>query len=188
MTLLLIGVLLFGLPHLGSIIAPNAARGLERQMGQKAYKGAYALASLLGIVLMAWGYARARATTPLLYEPWTSGRHVVLAMILVAFILIFSNQSKGYIARLTHHPFSLGIVLWSTAHLLANGEASVVWIFATMLVIGLADVVFSLMRGKRATHVPTLKGDLRGVAAGVGLYLVFALAFHPYVVGIKVMP
>jgi uncharacterized membrane protein len=187
MSLLIAGVILFGLPHLLSIVAPSITGSLKSRLGEKPYKGLYALASLAGVVLMGWGYVRTRDSADVLYAPWDSGRHVLLLVILVAFVLIFSNQSKGYVARLVHHPFSIGVVLWSIAHLLANGEAPVVWIFATTLVIGLADVVFGLTRGKRATHEPRLAHDLRGIAVGAGLYLLFAFAIHPHVFGVPVI-
>jgi uncharacterized membrane protein len=187
MLLIYFGILLFAGPHVGSLLAPRAFADLQARWGEKAYKGLYSLASLLGIVLMGWGYVQARGDASLYYEPWESGRHILLLLILLAFVLIFSNQSKGYISKFTHHPFSLGIALWSTAHLLANGEKPVVWIFGTMLIISLLDVVLGFSRGQFATHAPNWKHDLRGLIVGVGLYLVFAFVFHPYIIGIPVV-
>jgi uncharacterized membrane protein len=187
MWLVYLGTLLFVLPHLGSLVTRQLALDFKQSWGEKAYKGIYSLSSLLGIVLMGSGYVLARDTAGDYYEPWHGGRHALLLMIFLAFILIFSNQSKGYIARITHHPFSLGMVLWSTAHLMANGEKPVVWIFGSILLVGLTDIVFNISRGKLATHSPNWRHDARGLIVGIGLYLIFAFAFHPYIIGIPVV-
>ena len=65
-------------------------------MGEGGYKGLYSLVSIVGVVLIAWGFARYRATgwIDVWYPPaWT--RHVAVALILAAIDLL----RRGLFAR-----------------------------------------------------------------------------------------
>ena len=190
MTLLYIGSLLFGGTHLFSILFPGARNGLRARLGEKPWKGLYAIVSLIGLVLMVVGYGQSRAgpaTADLLYDGFYEMRHLTMLLVLVAFILIGASHSKGYLKKWLHNPMSIGIVLWSLGHLLVNGQRADVWLFGTFLVVGLADIVMSELRGKRPAHEPRLRSDIVAVIFGVVLYLVFAFLFHPYVLNVPVM-
>ncbi len=184
------GVMLFGGVHLFSLFLPGARDRLKARIGEKAYKGLYSVVSLVGVVLLAMAYLARRSgpsSLDLVYEPYYGARHLMMLLVLAGFILIFSNQSKGYISKLTHNPFSLGVVLWSFGHLLVNGETAVVVIFGLFLVLSVLDIVLSEMRGKRPTHQPNWRHDVRSLVVGVVLFFVFALVFHPYVLNIPVI-
>jgi uncharacterized membrane protein len=183
---LVLGVLAFGLPHALSILFPGSRNNIKLRLGEGLYKGVYSLLSLAGIGSFVWAYHIAPSES-VLYEPAYALRHPLMLVILLAFILIFSNNSKGHIRSWLKHPFSIGIGLWSISHLLLNGETAVVVIFATLLTLAVLDVVFSLARGKNAVFEPSWKYDLRGVAVGVVLYLVFLFGYHPYVLGVPVV-
>jgi uncharacterized membrane protein len=105
----------------------------------------------------------------------------------LTFILLGASHGKGHIKRIVRHPFSLAIVLWAASHLLVNGERALVWLFGSMLVVALADLIFSFARGKGPDHVPQVKSDIRAVVIGVVLYLVFLFGFHPYILGVPVV-
>ncbi len=187
---LFFGVLLFAGTHLFSLLLPGARGEVVKQLGEGRYKGLYSLVSLAGLVLLASAYwsNRSGPTPPgLLYEPWDAGRHFILLLVYLGFVLIFSNQSKGYITRLVRQPFSVGVGLWSTSHLLANGEPTVVVIFGMLLVLSIIDVIVSTVRRKPGPYQPNWLHDLRGLAVGTLLYLVFAFLFHPYVLHIPVV-
>jgi uncharacterized membrane protein len=183
---LYLGMFLFCGTHLFSTVLPSSRDRLKARLGEGAYKGAYSVLSVAALVLMGWAYVAGRGEGVLLYEPWYEARHVALLIVLIAFILIFSNGSLGHIRGTVKHPFSIGIVLWSIAHLMMNGEPAVVGIFASFLVVAIADIVFSFARGKIPRFEPRLAHDLRGIAVGVVLYLVFAFGFHPYVLNVPV--
>jgi uncharacterized membrane protein len=190
MTLLYIGALLFGGSHLFSILFPGLRDGFKARLGDKPWKGLYAVVSLLGLALMIMGYGQSRAgpaTADLLYDGWYEMRHLTMLLVLFAFILIGASHGKGYFKTWLHNPMSIGIVLWAAGHLLVNGQRADVWLFATFLVIGLADIVMSEIRGKRPAHTPRIRSDIVAVVVGVVLYLVFALLFHPYVLNVPVM-
>jgi uncharacterized membrane protein len=189
MTYFWLGALLFAGPHLFSTLLPGARNRLRDGLGRKAFQGIYALLSFLAVGSFVLGY-RAMTETPAtdaLYETWAQGRHAVMSAMLLAFILIGASHGKGHIKAWLHHPMSLGVALWAGAHLLANSERGLVVMFSTFLVVALADLVFSIARGKRPSHTPQLKSDIRAVVIGVVLFAIFAFLFHPYVVGIPVV-
>jgi uncharacterized membrane protein len=189
MTLLYIGALLFGGTHLFSILFPGLRDSFRSRLGVKPWKGLYALVSLAGLVLMIAGYMGSRAgpaTADILYEGWYEMRHLTMLLVLLAFILVGASHGKGYLKSWLHNPMSIGIVLWAGSHLLVNGQRADVWLFAPFLVIGLADILMSEIRGKRPGHTPRLRSDVIAVAVGVVLYLVFAFGFHPYVLNVPV--
>jgi uncharacterized membrane protein len=182
------GLIIFGFPHLLSSLAPGARDRLKQQLGENRYKLAYAAASLLGVVLMAFGYiAQRQMPATLLYQPYDGARHLAFLVILVGFILIANNGSRSHLRLWFGHPFSLGIMLWSATHLLLNGEKPVVLIFSVILLIAVLDVAMNVARGKMPAFEPTWSHDIRGLVAGTIVYLVFMFGFHPYILGIPVV-
>lgn len=184
-----LGVLLFAGPHLFSTLLPAARNGLKARLGEGPFKGLYALASLAGVVLLALAYLDGRAGPNALevyYDPPAAGRHINMLFSLAGFILLAASHGKGYIRSFVKHPMSLGMALWSTGHLLANGEKAVVVIFAMLLVVSVLDIIFSTARGKVPTHEPRLRSDIVAVVAGVAVYAVLAFGFHPYILNVPV--
>lgn len=191
MTYLTIGILLFGGSHLFSILFPALRDSLKRSLGEKLWKGLYALVSLTGLVLMIVGYSMSRsgpATADLLYQPADWTRHATMLLVLLGFILTGAAHGKGYLKAWLHNPMSLGVGLWAGGHLLANGQRSDVYLFGIFLVVAAADVVMSEIRGKRPTHQPRIRSDIIAVLVGVVLYAIFLYGFHPYVLNLPVVP
>lgn len=190
MTALYLGIILFGGSHLFSILLPSLRDGLKRSMGEKAWKGLYAVVSLAGLGLMIYGFTQSRAgplAADLVYYPPEWARHVTMLFVLIAFILLGASHGKGYLKTWLHNPMSLGIAFWSAGHLLANGKRTDVYLFGTFLVVALADILFSELRGKRPTHKPRLRSDIVAVVVGIVLYLIFLFGFHPYVLNLPVV-
>lgn len=190
MTYLYLGILLFGGPHLFSILFPALRDSLKQSLGEKPWKGLYSLVSLAGLVLMIVGFAKSRAgplAADLLYFPADWTRHATMLLVLLAFILLGASHGKGYLKKWLHNPMSIGIALWATGHLLANGKRTDVYLFGTFLVVAVADVLMSEARGKRPSHIPRLRSDIVAVAVGVVLYAVFLFGFHPYVLNLPVV-
>ncbi len=184
---LYLGILLFAGPHIFGILWPRSRDGLRTSMGEGAYKGLYSIASLVGVVLLVLAY---KYGTPEdfanVYEPFSGLKHLMFLMVLAGFILVAASHGKGYIKSWVKQPMSLGIGLWSTGHLLMNGERVVVYIFAMFLIISLLDLVLSTARNKVAVFEPRVRSDIIAVVAGTALFLVMMLGFHPYILGIPV--
>ena len=190
MWFLYLGIVLFAAPHLFSVLVPAARDGLKNSWGENRFKAFYAVLSLAGVVLMALGYwagRKARGADDFLDLPSGLSRHFIMAMIFLGFVLIFSAQSRSHIRLWLKQPFSLGIILWSLGHLLANGRASVVPIFATFFVIAVFDAGLSFARGKVPDFEPRWSHDIRGIAVAIVVAMVFVLWFHPYVLGIPLV-
>ena len=190
MTALYLGIVLFGGSHLFSIFFPGARDGLKARLGEKAWKGLYALASLAGIVLLVIGYWGSRSgprAADWLYVPADWSRHVVMLFVLLAFILLGASHGKGYLKKWLHNPMSIGIGLWSAGHLLANGKRTDVYLFGLFLVVALADIIMSEIRGKKPSHEPRLRSDVIAVIAGMVLYVIFLFGFHPYVLNLPIV-
>lgn len=189
MTYLWLGALSFGGLHLFSTILPRQRDSLEARIGEKAWKAGYSLLSILGIVFFILAY-RASGEGVLgefIYQPWVAGKHLVFLLVLLMFILLGAAGGKGYIKHYVRHPMSLGIALWASGHLLVNGERALVWMFGTLFVVAVADLIFSFARGKKPDHQPQIKSDIRAVVIGVIVYAIFLFGFHPYILGVPVV-
>jgi uncharacterized membrane protein len=184
-----LGVLLFGGLHLFSTLLPSHRNRLRDSIGERAWKISYSLVSVLGLIFFVLAYRNMGEGNlgDMLYQPWVQGKHLVMLLTLIMFILIGASHGKGHIKAYVHHPMSLGIALWAGGHLLVNGERVLVWMFGTLFVVAMADIIFSVSRGKRATHEPRLRSDIVAVATGIVLYLIFLFGFHPYVLGVPVV-
>ena len=190
MTLLYIGCLLFGGGHLVSILFPGLRDSFRAQLGANAWKALYGIVSLAGVVLMVVGFAQARAAMTqddILYEGVYGMKHLTMLLVLFAFILVGASHGKGYLRKWLRNPMSIGIVLWAGGHLLVNGRRCDFWVFGTFLVVGLADILMSEIRGKRPDYIPRVRSDIIAVVVGIVLYLVFLFGFHPYVLGLPVV-
>ena len=102
-------------------------------MGEGSYKLVYALVSVLGIALIAWGFAHYRAAGMIdVWEGLVSRktlvllRHITLALMLPAVILFVASYLRGHIYTTLKHPMLVSVKLWAVAHLLAKiGRAHV---------------------------------------------------------------
>lgn len=189
MTYLFIGIVLFGGSHLFSIAFPGLRDGLRARLGEKPWKGLYALLSLAGLGFMVAGFIQSRSgplAADWLYFPLDGARHITMLLVLLGFILVSASHGKGYIKKWVRNPMSLGIALWATGHLLANGKRTDVYLFGTFLMISLLDIIFSELRGKRPVHAPVIRSDIIAVIAGMVFYVIFLFGFHPYVLNLPV--
>jgi uncharacterized membrane protein len=190
MFILLLGLSMFSVVHLFSMLMPAARTYLKMQVGEGPFKGAYSLVAVAGVALIIWGYhivANGPEAGDLVYEPAAGNRHITMLLVLLAFIGIGASHGKGYIKTWVRQPMAVGVALWSVGHLLSNGRRYDLYIFGTFLALAVLDFILCTARGKAPTHQPVLRSDIIAVVAGVILYAVFAWGFHPYVLGIAVM-
>lgn len=166
-------------------------------MGEGSYKLVYALVSALGIALIVWGFAHYRAAG--MIDVWEGSvspktlvilRHITLALMLPAVILVVAAYLRGRIYATLKHPMLAGVKLWAAAHLLANGDLGSIILFGSFLGWAVFDRI-SLKRRADAGGPPIpvggLGNDLIAVAVGIVVYLALAFAFHPVVIGVPVV-
>ena len=159
--------------------------------GEGGYKIGYALISLLGLVLIVWGFAEYRATG--MWTVWTPPKllkHIAVALMLPAVILVVAAYLRGRIYKAVKHPMLAGVKLWAFGHLLANGDLGGIILFGSFLGWAVYDRI-SLKRradpGGPPIPVGGISNDLIAIVVGIIVYLALAFAFHPVVIGIPVM-
>jgi len=122
-------------------------------MGEGSYKLVYALISVLGIALIAWGFAHYRATGWVdIWNPPKALKHITLALMLPAVILVVAAFLRGHIYTTLKHPMLAGVKLWAAAHLLANGDLGSIVLFGSFLGWAVFDRI-SLKRRTDVMHV-----------------------------------
>jgi uncharacterized membrane protein len=160
-------------------------------MGEGGYKIFYALVSLAGLALIAWGFAEYRATGWIdVWNPPKAFKHITVALMLPAVILVVASYIRGRIYTTLKHPMLTGIKLWAAAHLLANGDLGSIILFGSFLAWAVFDRI-SLKRRPDAGAPPIPVGgpgnDLIAIVVGAVAYLALAFAFHPVVIGVPVV-
>ena len=159
--------------------------------GEAAYKIGYSLVSALGLVLIVWGFGHYRATGWIdVWYPPKAMKHITLALMLPAVILVVASYLRGRIYATLKHPMLAGIKLWGAAHLLANGDLGSIILFGSFLAWAVYDRI-SLKHRSDAGAPPIPVGgpgnDLIAIAVGIVAYLALAFAFHPVVIGVPVV-
>ena len=160
-------------------------------LGEGGYKIFYALVSLAGLVLIVWGFAQYRATGWIdVWYPPKALKHVAVALMLPAVIMVVAAYIRGRIYTTLKHPMLSGVKLWALAHLLANGDLGSIVLFGSFLGWAVFDRI-SLKHRADAGAPPIPVGgpgnDLIAVAVGLVAYLALAFAFHPVVIGVPVV-
>jgi uncharacterized membrane protein len=189
MNLLILGIVLFGVPHLFSSLAPALRDGLKARFGERRWRGGYTLVTALGLVLMIWGFVHAsgsRQGAEWLYLPEAWMRHVTMLLVLGGFIALAAARGQSHIRLWLRQPMSVGVSLWAIGHLLANGRKIAVILFGTFLLIALADIAASTLRGRVPAYAPQVRADVIAVLLGLVLYALVLFVIHPYVFGIPV--
>ena len=188
-------VMILGLVLFLGVHIVTTQRGLRARLiaswGEGGYKAGYALVALLGLALIVWGFADYRATgwIDVWYPPkWI--KHVTVALMLPAVILVVAAYIRGRIYTAVKHPMLAGVKLWALAHLLANGDLGSIILFGSFLGWAVFDRISLKHRtdaGAPPIPVGGLGNDLIAVAVGIVAYLALAFAFHPVVIGVPVV-
>jgi uncharacterized membrane protein len=187
MTILIIGILLFGGSHLFSVVMTPIRNRLSAWLGEGRYKAIYSIVSIVGLGMMFWGYGLTRDNGDSFYEPPLNMRHIAMLLVLVGFIFMAASYGKSYLKLLLQNPFSIGVCLWSIAHLIANGKTPVVLIYLTLLAIAATDIVNNMARGNRPMFEPNAKFDVIAILVGLAVYVLMLFVGHPYILGIKIL-
>jgi uncharacterized membrane protein len=187
LALLILGLAVFIGTHVVTTQRALRARIIDR-VGEGPYKAIYSVASILGVILIGYGYARYRATgwIDLWYPPgWT--RHVTVLLVWPAIICFAAAYSPGRIKATLKHPMLVGTKLWAVAHLISNGDLGSIVLFGSILGWAVFDRITLKRRsdpGAPPIPVGGIQKDIVAVVVGTVIYLVLGFLFHPYVVGV----
>src|ERR1700676_3639484 len=187
MLLLIIGLVLFLGVHSVAIPAPAWRAGAIHRLGERAWKGLYALVSLIGFILICYGFGLARHAPVFLYSPPTWLRHAALIVILPVFPLLLAAYLPGRIKSAAKHPMLAAVKLWAFAHLLANGSLADVLLFGGFLGWAVMDRISLKRRPAQAlrTAPPSPWNDVVAVVLGLAIYALLIAWAHLRLFGVS---
>ncbi len=190
MSLLVLGLVIFLGVHSTRIVTDGWRAQMLQRLGEKPWKGLYSLASLVGFVLLVYGYALARQAPVVLYAPPLWMRHLTALLTIPAFVLLVAAYVPGTrIKRAAGgHPMLVGVKTWAFAHLLANGTLHDVVLFGAFLAWAVVDYASCRRRDRAAGRVyvvgPVMR-DATAVAIGLIAWAVFAFWLHGVLIGVR---
>jgi uncharacterized membrane protein len=189
-------ILIFGLiAFLGAhtfVTARDARAAAMAQLGW-AYWLVFAVVSVAGVVLIAWGFSLYRQTGWIeLWSPPAFLRHVTVGLMWPSTILVLAAYLPGHIKKWAKHPMLAGVKLWAFAHLLSNGDLGSIVLFGSFLAWGVYARI-AVKRREAAGEITNTRMVDRGwtndaivLVLGTFIYLALGYVFHPALIGVPV--
>jgi len=185
MRLLIAGLALFLGIHALPMV-PSLRAALRARWGEQRYKSMFSLLSAVGLALVIIGYAvaddRARV-----FAPFPAARAIAPFAMVASFILFAAANMRGHLRRILRHPMLLGLMIWATVHLLANGDRAGTVLFGAFLAYAIVDLISAVQRSAVKAFVPVPKHDLMAVVGG-GVVALAVMTFHRILFGVPVVP
>ena len=128
---------------------PSIRARIVGLIGEGAFSGVYSVVAICCIAAMVWAFNR--VPQDYLWVPGAGLRHIPSVVMPVAFFLVIpglltknptilgmegqlqQQAAATGIVRVTRHPFLWGVLLWSVAHMLANGDVGSLLFFGGFL-------------------------------------------------------
>jgi len=192
MWMLIGGLVLFFAAHLIPTL-PELRTRLIGMTGSRPYSGLFALASLVALVLVVWGYGHMQGLgrgNPQLWvpPPWT--RHVTMLLMVPALILLVAAYVPSRIRTAVRHPMLTAVMLWAFGHLLANGDLASVLLFGSFLAYAVYDMGSATQRaalGPLGTAQGGAVQDVAAIAGGLALYALLLFWGHQKLTGVPLL-
>ena len=189
MAILILGLVLFLGVHSTRIVAEGWRGTMRARVGEMPWMGLYSVISIVGFVLIVWGFGMARQQPVQLWMPPRGMRHLAALLTLIAFVLLAATYvPRNAIKARLHHPMVLAVKVWALAHLLANGNVAHVLLFGSFLVWAALSFRAARQRDRAAQTVypvGTAGGTLATVAVGVAAWALFAFYLHGLLIGVR---
>jgi uncharacterized membrane protein len=185
---LIVGLAIFHASHLFVTKREARAAAIER-LGTGGYRIAFSVVSLIGLALIVYGFAEYRATGWIdVWQPPAFTRHIAVLLMLFASIFFVATYIPSHIKTKLKHPMLTSIKTWALAHLLTNGDLGSILLFGSFLAWGVMARIAAKKRGDTgpATAPSGFRNDIMVVIFGLALYVLLALYFHPYLIGVPV--
>lgn len=189
MTLLILGLVLFLGIHSVRMVADGWRTQMKQRLGEGAWKGVYSLLSLVGFMMLIWGYGQARQMPTVLWATplWT--RHLAALLMVVSIVLLVAAYvPANHLKARLHHPMVLAVKVWALAHLLANNTLADVLLFGAFGLWAVLNFRAARRRDRAAgtVYAPGRAGPT-AVTVGVGVLAWAALAFggHELLFGVR---
>ena len=205
---LILGLILFLGAHSVRIVADDWRTQKIQALGEKAFKGAHALVSLLGLYLLVVGYGEARLQTVVLWNPPTATRHIGLLLMLFASILMVAAYiPRNHLKIRMGHPMVLSVKVWALSHLLANGNLADLVLFGSFLIWAVLNFRSARARDRalllnlnvteeaagesiaesESAHQPKLLSTIITLVGGIAIWALITFVLHAKIVGVSPM-
>jgi len=189
MIVLVLGLAIFLGVHSLRVFADDWRTAQMGRIGENAWKGLYSLFSLVGLVLIIWGYGLSRSTPVELWSPPVFTRHLSGLLMLLSFVLLAAAYVPGTrIRQVLGHPMVLGVKTWAFAHLIANGRLGDLVLFGAFLVWSIVLYAASRRRDRKAGTVRpkgSASRDALAVVIGIVVWAAFAFWLHAALIGVR---
>lgn len=194
MMMLVVGLIIFlGIHVLPT--SPDIRDALKGRMGETAYKGLFSLVSLIGLVIIVFGYHKMQLNpgkNPLLWDPPTWTRHIAVLLMLPAMIFLVAAYIPSRIRTALKHPMLVAIKIWALAHLIANGDVASLLLFGSFLGYAVYDRISVKKRGATgplgvSTVSPAIN-DVYVVVLGAVFYAALLFGGHAWLFGVSPIP
>jgi len=189
MIVLILGLVIFLGVHSVRIYADDWRELQIARLGGNGWKALFSLVSLVGLALIAIGFAQTKSNPIVLWFPPIGLRHLAGLITLLSFILLVAAYLPGTrIKAKLGHPMVAGVKGWAFAHLLANGNLADVLLFGSFLIWGVLDFSSARRRDRAAGTVytdGTLNRDVTAVVLGLIAWAIFAFYLHGWLFNIR---
>jgi uncharacterized membrane protein len=189
--ILILGLIVFLGAH--TFVTARQARAVAMARLGKAYWLMFALTSVVGVVLIAWGFALYRRTGWIdVWYPPAFMRHITIGLMWFSVIMVLAAYLPGHIKSWAKHPMLAGVKIWAFAHLLSNGDLGSIILFGSFLAWGVYARI-ALKRREAAGEITNIRAvdsgwanDAVALVLGTFIYLALGYVFHPVMIGVPV--
>ena len=208
MTQLILGLVLFLGAHSVRIWADGWRNQTIEAYGEKAFKGVYALVSILGFYLLVVGYGEARLQTVALWNPPIFTKHISMLLMLLSSILLMATYiPRNHFKMRLGHPMVLSVKVWALSHLLANGNLADLVLFGSFLIWAVLNFRSARARDRalllnlndaedpaaepltesESTNQPKLLSTIITLVGGMAIWALITFVLHAKIVGVSPM-
>lgn len=188
MSLLLLGLVLFIASHSIGMV-PSLKTSLKSTMGDQGYRAFYSVFSIIGLVVLVYGFGYYRANAWVeVWTPPTGLRHLNSLLMLISFIALAASLApRGHIKARLKHPMLVGVKAWALGHFLANGDLGSMIMFSGLLAWAVVNRISYKWRPGEGVQTGEIKvtGDVIAVVVGLIAYGAM-LHFHQTLIGVAV--
>ncbi|MEL7430423.1 MAG: NnrU family protein [Pseudomonadota bacterium] len=188
MFLLILGLVVFLGIHSTRVFAPAFRERMIAERGERTWKLLYAVFSIIGFVLLIYGYGAARLDNVFFYSAPTWFAHIlILLMIPVMILLVASQLPAGRIKKAVKNPMLLATKIWAIGHMAVNGDLASWLLFGTFLAWAVIVLISTKKRGQTFPQETSTMSDVLSVVVGLGAWFAFAFWLHEWLFGVAVI-
>ena len=186
---LIAGLVLFLGVHSLRIFAADWRSAQLAQRGELVWKLSISAVSIVGLLLIIWGYGLARQHPVVLWATPRGMNHLAALLTLFAFVLLVATYvPRNAIKAKLRHPMVLAVKVWALAHLLANNTLADLLLFGSFLIWAVLSFRAARQRDRQQPPVRLPSNGLATAATvviGALAWAAFAFWGHLALIGVR---